>query len=133
MSRTTHLPLLLLTLCSASWLPSAALPMEKLADAKLCADKECVYAISMARANDDFTAPDCRFINIKKGQMIFIYSKLLPKEGAGVFWSGSVYSDRYIDQMGIIGYFPGNLVTEIHVYNEDPIKVLTTDVDFYCI
>ncbi|XP_018595619.1 otoraplin-like [Scleropages formosus] len=129
MSRTTRLSLLLLTLCSASSAP----PVDKLADAKLCADKECAYTISVARANEDFAAPDCRFINLKKGQMIYIYSKLLPKEGAGVFWSGSVYSDRYVDQMGVIGYFPRNLVTEIHVYNEDPIKVATTDVDFYCI
>lgn len=46
--------------------------------------------VSMATALDDFIAPDCRFINIKKGQMIYVYSKLVPEEGAGVFWSGSV-------------------------------------------
>lgn len=44
----------------------------------------------MATASDDFIAPDCRFINIKKGQMVYVYSKLVPEEGAGVFWSGSV-------------------------------------------
>ena len=44
----------------------------------------------MATALDDFIAPDCRFINIKKGQMVYVYSKLVPEEGAGVFWSGSV-------------------------------------------
>lgn len=46
--------------------------------------------LSMASALDDFIAPDCRFINIKKGQMVYVYSKLVPEEGAGVFWSGSV-------------------------------------------
>lgn len=46
--------------------------------------------LSMARALDDFIAPDCRFINIKKGQMVYVYSKLIPEEGGGVFWSGSV-------------------------------------------
>lgn len=46
--------------------------------------------LSMATASDDFIAPDCRFINIKKGQMVYVYSKLVPEEGAGVFWSGSV-------------------------------------------
>lgn len=46
--------------------------------------------LSMATALDDFIAPDCRFINIKKGQMVYVYSKLVPDEGAGVFWSGSV-------------------------------------------
>lgn len=49
-------------------------------------------AISMAVALDDFTAPDCRFINIRKDQMIYVYSKLTPEEGTGVFWSGSVCS-----------------------------------------
>lgn len=44
----------------------------------------------MATALDDFVAPDCRFINIKRGQTVYVYSKLLPVEGAGVFWSGSV-------------------------------------------
>lgn len=44
----------------------------------------------MATALEDFIAPDCRFINIKKGQMVYVYSKLVPEEGAGVFWSGSV-------------------------------------------
>lgn len=46
--------------------------------------------LSMATAVGDFTAPDCRFINIKKGQMVYVYSKLIPEEGTGVFWSGSV-------------------------------------------
>lgn len=46
--------------------------------------------LSMATALDDFIAPDCRFINIRKGQMVYVYSKLVPEEGAGVFWSGSV-------------------------------------------
>lgn len=47
-------------------------------------------ALSLATALDDFVAPDCRFINIKKGQMVYVYSKLVPEEGTGVFWSGSV-------------------------------------------
>ncbi|KAJ0067154.1 hypothetical protein NL108_012798, partial [Boleophthalmus pectinirostris] len=45
--------------------------------------------LSMATALDDFIAPDCRFINMKKEQMVYVYSKLVPEEGAGVFWSGS--------------------------------------------
>ncbi|KAG9344289.1 hypothetical protein JZ751_010958 [Albula glossodonta] len=107
-------------------------PMEKLAKSKLCADKECSYTISVAKAIDDFTAPDCRFINIKKGQTIYVYSKLVPVEGGGVFWSGSVYSERYVDQMGIIGYFPSNLVTELQVYKEGALEITTTDMDFNC-
>lgn len=46
--------------------------------------------LSMATALDDFIAPDCRFISLKKGQMVYVYSKLIAAEGAGVFWSGSV-------------------------------------------
>lgn len=49
-----------------------------------------IDVLSMATALDDFIAPDCRFVNIKKGQMVYVYSKLIPAEGSGVFWSGSV-------------------------------------------
>ncbi|XP_028325033.1 otoraplin-like isoform X2 [Gouania willdenowi] len=103
-----------------------AIIMDKLSDSKICGDEECSYVLSMATALDDFTAPDCRFINIKKGQMVYVYSKLVPSEGAGVFWSGSVYSERYVDQMGIMGYFPAVVVKERHTFVED------TDMDFYC-
>ncbi|XP_071778152.1 otoraplin-like [Centroberyx gerrardi] len=112
---------------------SSAVLMDKLSDNKFCADAECSYALSMAVALDDFTAPDCRFINIKKGQMVYVYSKLIPEEGAGVFWSGSVYSERYVDQMGIIGYFPAIMVKETHKFKEDTVTIPTTDMDFYCV
>ncbi|XP_041803114.1 otoraplin-like [Chelmon rostratus] len=109
-----------------------AVLMDKLADIKICGDAECSYVLSMATALDDFIAPDCRFINIKKGQMVYVYSKLVPDEGAGVFWSGSVYSERYVDQMGIIGYFPATVVKETHKFVEDTVKVPTSKMDFYC-
>uniref|UniRef100_A0A8C6UJX5 Otoraplin n=1 Tax=Neogobius melanostomus TaxID=47308 RepID=A0A8C6UJX5_9GOBI len=88
--------------------------------------------LSMAIALDDFIAPDCRFINIKKEQMVYVYSKLVPEEGAGVFWSGSVYGERYVDQMGIIGYFPATMVNETQKFREGTGKIPTTDTDFYC-
>lgn len=106
--------------------------MEKLAGRKRCADKDCSYVISMAEALEDYVAPDCRFINLKKGQMIYVYSKLKPVEGAGVFWSGSVYGDRYVDQMGIIGYFPPNFVNETQVFVKKTVELPTTDMDFFC-
>lgn len=37
-----------------------------------------------------------------------------------------VYSERYVDQMGIIGYFPANVVNETHIFVPDTIKSLTT-------
>ncbi|XP_072799654.1 otoraplin isoform X2 [Vicugna pacos] len=93
--------------------------MDRLASKKLCADDECVYTISLARAQEDYNAPDCRFINVKKGQRIYVYSKL-------------VYGDQQEDEMGTVGYFPRNLVQEQHVYQEATKEVPTTDVDFFC-
>ncbi|KAF5904987.1 otoraplin, partial [Clarias magur] len=102
-----------------------AVLMDKLADRKICADKDCMYAISAAQALEDYVASDCRFINLKKGQMIYVYSKLKPADGAGVFWSGSVYGDRYVDQMGIIGYFPSNHVNETQIFTKKTTEVAT--------
>ncbi|KAJ1156766.1 hypothetical protein NDU88_009483 [Pleurodeles waltl] len=100
--------------------------MPKLAQRKLCADEECVYSISLATAEDDYNAPDCRFINIKRGDLIYVYSKLVKEEEAGEFWAGSVYSDQYKDQMGVIGYFPSTVVKEGHVYQEAKKELPTT-------
>ncbi|XP_077585956.1 otoraplin-like [Stigmatopora nigra] len=112
---------------------SEAVPVDKLADKKICGDVECSYVLSMATVLDDFIAPDCRFINVKKGQKVYVYSKLVPEEGGGVFWSGSVFGDRYVDQMGIIGYFPASLVKETNTFREDTVQIPTTNVDFVCV
>lgn len=37
-----------------------------------------------------------------------------------------VYSDRYVDQMGIIGFFPGNYVNETYTFQHDTVKIPTT-------
>ncbi|XP_035581123.1 melanoma-derived growth regulatory protein isoform X1 [Zalophus californianus] len=61
--------------------------MPKLADRKLCADEECSYPISMAVALQDYVAPDCRFLTIHRGQVVYVFSKL---KGRGrLFWGGS--------------------------------------------
>ncbi|XP_032397736.1 otoraplin [Etheostoma spectabile] len=125
-------PLVILLCVGLLHQTARAVLMDKLADNKICGDAECSYVLSMATALDDFTAPDCRFINIKKGQMVYVYSKLVPEEGAGVFWSGSVYSERYVDQMGIIGYFPATMVNETQKFTEDTIRIPTANMDFYC-
>ncbi|ELK03948.1 otoraplin [Pteropus alecto] len=106
--------------------------MDRLASKKLCADDECVYTISLAKAQEDYNAPDCRFINVKKGQQIYVYSKLVKENEAGEFWAGSVYGDHQEDEMGTVGYFPSNLVEEQHVYQEATKEVPTTDIDFFC-
>ncbi|TKC51073.1 hypothetical protein EI555_007002, partial [Monodon monoceros] len=121
--------------------------MDRLASRKLCADDECVYTISLARAQEDYSAPDCRFINVKKGQWIYVYSKLVKENEAGEFWAGSVrrdhlkyihiltyvslnfssvYGDQPEDEMGTVGYFPSNLVQEQYVYQEATKEVPTT-------
>ncbi|XP_041866269.1 otoraplin-like [Melanotaenia boesemani] len=109
-----------------------AVLMDKLADSKICGDAECSYVLSLATALDDFIAPDCRFINVKMGQTVYVYSKLIPEEGTGVFWSGSVYSERYVDQMGRIGYFPATVVKETIKFTDKTTQMQTTDMDFYC-
>ncbi|CAL9687542.1 unnamed protein product [Knipowitschia caucasica] len=109
-----------------------AVQMDKLGDHKFCGDQECSTVLSLATALDDFIAPDCRFINLRKEQKVYVYSKLVPEEGAGVFWSGSVYSERYVDQMGIVGYFPATVVNETLTFAKDTVKMPTTDMDFYC-
>ncbi|XP_058507460.1 otoraplin-like isoform X3 [Solea solea] len=77
-------------MCQPCLHTARAVVMDKLADDKMCGDEECSTTLSMATATDDFIAPDCRFLNIKKGQTVYVYSKLVPEEGAGVFWFGSV-------------------------------------------
>ncbi|XP_064428866.1 otoraplin isoform X2 [Mirounga angustirostris] len=105
--------------------------MDRLASRKLCADDECMYTISLSRAQEDYNAPDCRFINVKKGQQIYVYSKLVQENGAGEFWAGSVYGDDREDEMGTLGYFPSSLVEEQQVYQEATKEVPTTDIDFF--
>lgn len=42
----------------------------------------------MAVALQDYMAPDCRFLNIYRGQVVYVFSKL---KGRGrLFWGGSV-------------------------------------------
>ncbi|KAM3930801.1 otoraplin [Leptodactylus fuscus] len=107
--------------------------MQKLAKKKLCADDECVYAISLGKALDDYNAPDCRFINIKRGEVVFVYTKLVKEDDdSGEFWSGSVYSEQYRDQIGLIGYFPSSLITELTVYQDTLQEFPTTAIDFFC-
>ncbi|KAM9848243.1 otoraplin-like [Aulostomus maculatus] len=125
-------PLVILLCVGLLHQTSKAILMDKLANKKSCGDAECSHVLSMATALDDFIAPDCRFINIRKGQMVYVYSKLIPEEGAGVFWSGSAYSDRYVDQMGTIGYFPATMVKETHSFIQDTVEIPTTAMDFYC-
>ncbi|NXB75960.1 OTOR protein, partial [Donacobius atricapilla] len=94
--------------------------MEKLTSKKLCTDDKCVYTNSLARAEEDYNTSDCRFINIKEGQLIYVYSKLMNEKDSGEFWAANirVYGEQYEDHMGTAGYFPSSLVSEQHAYQE---------------
>ncbi|XP_043916081.1 otoraplin [Protopterus annectens] len=100
--------------------------MDKLAQKKLCVDDECSLPISLVKAEEDYTAPDCRFINFKKGQTIYVYSKLVKEKGAGEFWSGSAYNEQQADEVLLYGYFPSNIVNEQHVFQKAEKELLTT-------
>ncbi|XP_025966290.1 otoraplin [Dromaius novaehollandiae] len=130
---TQRICLVILLLCLGLMYPLiTGIFMDKLASKKMCADDDCVYTISLARAEEDYNAPDCRFINIKKGQLIYVYSKLVKEKESGEFWAGSVYGEQYEDHMGTVGYFPSSLVSEQHVYQVANKTVPTTDIDFFC-
>ncbi|XP_041035336.1 melanoma-derived growth regulatory protein-like [Carcharodon carcharias] len=104
--------------------------MHKLAERKLCADEECSHPISMARALADYTGPDCRFINIRQGQLVYIYGKL---KGKGRnFWQGTVQGDYFGEQSTTLGFFPKSIVKEIQYLGTELVEMPTVDWDFYC-
>ncbi|XP_072464363.1 melanoma-derived growth regulatory protein [Notamacropus eugenii] len=105
-------------------------PMAKLASRKLCADEECSYPISQAIALQDYSAPDCRFLSVQQGQVVFVYSKLM---GRGrLFWGGSVQGEYYGSQPARLGYFPSSILREDHVLKPGKVEVKTDKWDFYC-
>ncbi|XP_078086740.1 otoraplin-like [Mustelus asterias] len=107
--------------------------MDKLAERKVCADEECIYVMSIGRVVDDYNAPDCRFLNLKEGHLMYVYSKLVREGQGGEFWSGSIYSDhQFVDEMGTVGYFPSTMITEEHVFQNKTVELPTTAIDFYC-
>uniref|UniRef100_A0A4W4F113 SH3 domain-containing protein n=1 Tax=Electrophorus electricus TaxID=8005 RepID=A0A4W4F113_ELEEL len=132
MDHSCHTLVLLIVSFGCLHQTTDAIHMEKLANRKMCADRYCSYVISVAKVLEDYIASDCRFINLKKGKMIYVYSKFKPVEGTGLFWLGSVYGDHYVDQMGIIGYFPSNHVNETHIFEKKTIEMPTADMDFFC-
>ncbi|KAM6153699.1 melanoma-derived growth regulatory protein [Erethizon dorsatum] len=104
--------------------------MPKLADRKLCADEECSHPISMAVALQDYVAPDCRFLTIHRGQIVYVFSKL---KGRGrLFWGGSVQGDYYEDLAARLGYFPSTIVREGQTLKPGEVDVKTDKWDFYC-
>nr|XP_004028490.3 transport and Golgi organization protein 1 homolog isoform X2 [Gorilla gorilla gorilla] len=89
---------------------------------KLCADDECSMLMYRGEALEDFTGPDCRFVNFKKGDPVYVYYKLA--RGWPEVWAGSVGR--------IFGYFPKDLIRVVHEYTKEELQVPTDETDFVC-
>ncbi|KAM9612656.1 transport and Golgi organization protein 1 homolog isoform 3-T3 [Trichechus inunguis] len=73
-------------------------------------------------ALEDFTGPDCRFVNFKKGDPVYVYYKLAGRSPE--VWAGSVGR--------IFGYFPKDLIQVVHEYTKEELQFPTDETDFVC-
>ncbi|XP_037352266.1 transport and Golgi organization protein 1 homolog isoform X2 [Talpa occidentalis] len=97
-------------------------PGRRFSEHKLCADPECSMLMYRGEALEDFTGPDCRFVNFKKGDPIYVYYKL---EGRWPeVWAGSVGRT--------FGYFPKDLIQVVHKYTKEELQVPADETDFVC-
>ncbi|XP_064020629.1 transport and Golgi organization protein 1 homolog isoform X2 [Pogoniulus pusillus] len=118
------LALLLLLPPPPSLLSAAAGPdlSRRFAERKRCADPDCSMLMCRGKAMRDFKGPDCRFVNFKKGEAVYVYHKLIGKSTE--LWAGSVGSD--------FGYFPKDLLEINHNYSNEELELPTDDTDFVC-
>uniref|UniRef100_A0A3B5R3J0 SH3 domain-containing protein n=1 Tax=Xiphophorus maculatus TaxID=8083 RepID=A0A3B5R3J0_XIPMA len=63
--------------------------MGLLSDYKICGDPECESPMSRVQAVKNHQGKDCRFLNFRRGDTIFVYHKLTGKRED--LWAGSVY------------------------------------------
>ncbi|XP_051042442.1 transport and Golgi organization protein 1 homolog [Phodopus roborovskii] len=94
----------------------------RFSDFKVCADEECSMLMYHGEALADFTGPDCRFVNFKKGDHVYVYYKL-----AGEFpevWAGSVGR--------VFGYFPKDLIKVLYKYTAEELYIPADETDFVC-
>ncbi|KAM6323419.1 transport and Golgi organization protein 1 homolog [Aegotheles albertisi] len=94
----------------------------RFAERKRCADPECSMLMCRGKATQDFKGPDCRFVNFKKGEAVYVYYKLIGKSIE--LWAGSVGSD--------FGYFPKDLLEINHNYSNEELELPTDETDFIC-
>ncbi|KAM3930013.1 transport and Golgi organization protein 1 homolog isoform 2-T2 [Leptodactylus fuscus] len=115
-----HIYLLLLL-----WQPlssSSTAQDRRFSESKRCADPECSKLMCRGKAIEDFTGPDCRFVNFKKDEVIYVYHKLTGR--STYLWAGSVGT--------FFGYFPKDLVDIKQVYTSDELELPTDETDFVC-
>ncbi|XP_026551493.1 transport and Golgi organization protein 1 homolog isoform X3 [Pseudonaja textilis] len=117
------LPLFALLLCIPA-APSHASrdPDRRFAEFKRCADPECSMLMCRGKAVKDFKGPDCRFVNFKEGESIYVYYKLIGRTNE--LWAGSVGN--------VFGYFPKDLLEINHIYTHDELELPTDETDFVC-
>uniref|UniRef100_A0A8C9MZJ5 Transport and Golgi organization protein 1 homolog n=1 Tax=Serinus canaria TaxID=9135 RepID=A0A8C9MZJ5_SERCA len=94
----------------------------RFAERKRCADLECSMLMCRGKAVRDFKGPDCRFVNFKKGEAVYVYYKLIGESTE--LWAGSVGSD--------FGYFPKDLLEINHNYSNEELELPTDETDFVC-
>ncbi|XP_066172346.1 transport and Golgi organization protein 1 homolog isoform X3 [Sylvia atricapilla] len=94
----------------------------RFAERKRCADLECSMLMCRGKAMRDFKGPDCRFVNFKKGEAVYVYYKLIGESTE--LWAGSVGSD--------FGYFPKDLLEINHNYSNEELELPTDETDFVC-
>ncbi|KFV74181.1 Melanoma inhibitory activity protein 3, partial [Struthio camelus australis] len=82
----------------------------------------CTVLMCRGKAMQDFKGPDCRFVNFKKGEAVYVYYKLIGKSTE--LWAGSVGSD--------FGYFPKDLLEINHNYTNEELELPTDETDFVC-
>ncbi|XP_064366048.1 transport and Golgi organization protein 1 homolog isoform X2 [Dromaius novaehollandiae] len=115
-------PLLALLLLLLLPRPLGAELGRRFAERKRCADPECSMLMCRGKAMQDFKGPDCRFVNFKKGEAVYVYYKLIGKSTE--LWAGSVGSD--------FGYFPKDLLEINHNYTNEELELPTDETDFVC-
>ncbi|XP_054836026.1 transport and Golgi organization protein 1 homolog isoform X2 [Eublepharis macularius] len=117
------LQLLALLLCAQP--PSSQARREldrRFAEFKRCADPECSMLMCRGKAVKDFQGPDCRFVDFKEGESVYVYYKLAGRTNE--LWAGSVGSE--------FGYFPKDLLEINHIYTHDELELPTDETDFVC-
>ncbi|XP_066236698.1 transport and Golgi organization protein 1 homolog isoform X2 [Saccopteryx leptura] len=124
MAAAPGLPFWLLLLGLPWWVPGQQEPDldRRFSEHKLCADEECSMLMYRGEALEDFTGPDCRFVNFKKGDHVYVYYKLARKSPE--VWAGSVGR--------IFGYFPKDLIQVVHKYTKEELKIPADETDFVC-
>ncbi|KAG2457778.1 MIA2 protein, partial [Polypterus senegalus] len=94
--------------------------------ASFCACKERSPAgclLSRVQAIRDYKGPDCRFLHLKTGDVIFVYHKLSGKRSD--LWAGSMGK--------LFGYFAKDAVRTEELYAPKEIQIPTKDEDFLCV